>query len=102
VREVRDSWQVSPLTRTKKLSVLKAFFEFCVEERWITANPARIKAKRNVANRKGDEDSRAGQKNPFTNAEVEGRRRLQGGAEKPFHQRRGGADDRGLPHPRPH
>jgi integrase len=74
IRQVRASWDVAHSTRTTKLGVLKTFFEFCVEEKWIDSNPARLKAKRNRANRVGnleDEDSTTGQKNPFTAEEIE-------------------------------
>jgi len=70
-RDFRDSWggqidgvlvPVKRTTSTKKLSALKAFFEFCVENEWLDRNPAR-----NVkpAGEKEDE-----QRLPFTDEEV--------------------------------
>jgi len=40
VREMRASWEVSPQSAAKDMSTIKAFFEFCVANEWITRNPA--------------------------------------------------------------
>lgn len=37
--EFRNSWTESPLSSLKKLERLRAFFKFCVLNRWITQNP---------------------------------------------------------------
>jgi hypothetical protein len=79
VREFRNSWEVSQLTSSKKMGNLKPFFEFFVEERALTFNPARIKIRRNRALRAGDESSTANQKRPFTDAEIT--RMIQGARE---------------------
>jgi integrase/recombinase XerD len=42
VREFRASWGVSPLTASKNMTVVKAFFEFAVNNEWVTRNPARL------------------------------------------------------------
>jgi integrase len=42
VREFRASWQVSPLTGSKNMTVVKSFFEFAVINEWISRNPARL------------------------------------------------------------
>jgi integrase/recombinase XerD len=45
LRYFRASWRLSPRTATKQLERLRAFFRFCVENDWITKNPAKaIKA----------------------------------------------------------
>ena len=47
VRRFRESWKLSPLTATKTLERIRTFFKFCVENDWITKNPATaIKAPR--------------------------------------------------------
>lgn len=40
VREFRHSWADKPLSATKKLERLRAFFRFCVDSEWIAKNPA--------------------------------------------------------------
>jgi integrase len=70
VRELRNGWQVSQLVRDKKLGVVKAFFEFHLEEGRLSRNPARIRTRQNRALRKGAEDSTSGQKNPFSDGEL--------------------------------
>ncbi|MBZ5729167.1 MAG: hypothetical protein LAP87_29850 [Acidobacteriia bacterium] len=42
VREFRASWSVSPQTAAKNMSMVKAFFEFCVSNEWMPKNPARL------------------------------------------------------------
>jgi len=42
VREFRQSWNVSPATGAKNMSVVKTFFEFALSNEWITRNPARL------------------------------------------------------------
>lgn len=42
VREFRLSWTVSPLTASKQLGYLKAFFEYALINEWIDRNPARL------------------------------------------------------------
>jgi integrase len=42
VREFRTGWGVSPLTASKNMTVVKSFFEFAVNNEWITRNPARL------------------------------------------------------------
>jgi integrase len=66
VRQFRDSWGVAPLTASKTLGNLKAFFQFCLQNEWILRNPAGIKTRRN---RSLSQDSC--QKIPFTNQELE-------------------------------
>jgi len=45
VRDFRDSWKLSPLTASKQLGHLRTFFAFCIQNGWITSNPAKsIKA----------------------------------------------------------
>lgn len=45
VRDYRNSWLLAPRTAGKQLERLRAFFRFCVENEWITKNPAKsIKA----------------------------------------------------------
>jgi integrase len=41
----RASWKLSPLTASKELGHLRTFFAFCIQNDWITKNPAKsIKA----------------------------------------------------------
>jgi integrase len=70
VRQFRGTWKVSPLTAQKQLGNLKAFFEFCLENEWITRNPARLGRRNNRATRGGDGDSMAKQRIPFSDAEL--------------------------------
>ena len=67
VREFRSSWSVSPQTATKNMSIVKAFFELCLSNEWITRNPAR-----HVRKQRGREaaDRRGEQKLPFSDEEL--------------------------------
>ena len=67
VREFRSSWTVSPQTAAKNMSTVKAFFEFCLSNEWVSRNPARL-----VKNPRGRDaaDRRNEQKLPFTDAEL--------------------------------
>jgi integrase len=67
VREFRSSWLVSPQTAAKNMSIVKAFFEFCLSNEWTLRNPARL-----VKNRRGRDaaDRRSEQKLPFSDEEL--------------------------------
>jgi integrase len=67
VREFRSSWLVSPQTTAKNMSIIKAFFEFCVSNEWLKRNPARL-----VKNQRsrGSADRRNEQKLPFSDEEL--------------------------------
>lgn len=67
VREFRSSWPVSPQTACRRMSMLRAFFEFCVSNEWIDRNFARL-----VKNPKSRDagDRRNEQKLPFTDDEI--------------------------------
>jgi site-specific recombinase XerD len=67
VREFRSSWLVSPQTAAKNMSIVKAFFEFCLSNEWTPRNPARL-----VKNRRGRDaaDRRSEQKLPFSDEEL--------------------------------
>jgi integrase len=67
IREFRSSWLVSPQTSAKNMSVVKAFFEFCASNEWLSRNPARL-----VKNQRsrGSADRRNEQKLPFSDEEV--------------------------------
>jgi integrase len=67
VREFRHSWRVSQLTSAKYMSIVKAFFEFCLSNEWITRNPARLV--RNARGRVGD-DPRTRERIPFSDEEL--------------------------------
>jgi integrase/recombinase XerD len=41
LRDLRESWDLSPISARKKLERLKTFFRFCQESGWISANPAK-------------------------------------------------------------
>ena len=42
LRAYRESWDVAPVTASKKLERLRTFFRFCMESGWIESNPARL------------------------------------------------------------
>ncbi len=67
VREFRSSWPVSPRTAARSMSMVKAFFEFCLTNEWTQRNPARM-----VKNPRSRDtaDLRNEQKLPFTDAEL--------------------------------
>ncbi|PYR95719.1 MAG: hypothetical protein DMG16_29780 [Acidobacteria bacterium] len=65
VREFRSSWKVSPGTAVRNMAMLKPFFEWCLNNEWVSRNPARL-----VKNPKGREVRRAEQKLPFTDEEL--------------------------------
>jgi len=58
---------VSPQTAAKNMSIVKAFFEFCLSNEWTLRNPARL-----VKNRRGRDaaDRRSEQKLPFSDEEL--------------------------------
>lgn len=67
VREFRSSWAISPQTAARNMSMVKPFFEYCVANKWLTSNPARM-----VKNPRGRDaaEKRAEQKLPFTDEEL--------------------------------
>jgi integrase len=67
IREMRSSWEVAPQTAAKNMSIIKAFFEFCVANEWLTRNPARHLKKQRT--RQGA-DRRNEQKLPFSDEEL--------------------------------
>jgi integrase len=67
VREFRHSWDVSPITAAKNMSIVKTFFEFALCNEWITRNPARLVKNRRV--RAGD-DPRTKERSPFSDDEL--------------------------------
>jgi integrase len=67
VREFRQSWEVSPITSAKNMSLVKAFFEFALSNEWITRNPARLV--KTPKGRAGDAP-RMKERSPFTDDEL--------------------------------
>jgi integrase len=67
IREFRSSWQVSPRTAPRRMSMMRSFFEYCLSNEWIERNAARL-----VRNPRGREvgDQRNDQKLPFTDDEL--------------------------------
>ena len=65
VRAFRKRWKVIARTARKNLSNLKAFFEFCVENKWIPFNPARFKS-RHTRNESDDSE-----RIPFSDEDLE-------------------------------
>jgi len=65
IREFRTSWAVCPATAVRHMAMLKPFFEWCLNNEWITRNPARL-----VKNPKGRDVKREEQKLPFTDEEL--------------------------------
>jgi len=66
IRAFRSTWPVSPPTAVRRMAELKAFFEYCLSNNWITGNPAR--AVKNPRTR--DAKDRQQQKLPFTDEEI--------------------------------
>jgi integrase len=66
VRAFRSTWPVAPPTAVRRMAELKAFFEYCLSNKWITSNPAR--AVKNPRTR--DAADREPQKLPFSDAEI--------------------------------
>ncbi|MGB6946126.1 MAG: tyrosine-type recombinase/integrase [Bryobacteraceae bacterium] len=67
VREMRSSWKVAPQTAAKDMSTVKAFFEFCLANEWITRNPARLVKNQRT---RDSADRRNEQKLPFSDEEL--------------------------------
>src|SRR5262249_51908777 len=67
VREFRQSWDVSPVTSGKNMSIVQAFFEFTLSNEWITRNPARLV--KNPRVRTGDEPWTE-ERSPFSDDEL--------------------------------
>ena len=67
LREFRSTWTVSPKTASTEMSIIRAFFEFCLCNEWLDRNPGRL-----VKNSKGrsNADPRNEQKLPFTDDEL--------------------------------
>lgn len=90
VREMRAAWTVSAQTAAKDMSIVKAFFEFCLANEWLRRNPARL-----VKNPRGRDaaDRRNEQKLPFSDAEL---RTMYDACETKYahHQRADGEDAR--------
>lgn len=68
IREFRASWNVGRTTTAKDMSTIRAFFDFCVLNGWLSRNPAKL-----VKNQKGRGavDKRNEQKLPFSDQELE-------------------------------
>jgi integrase len=67
VLQCRDTWKVSQKSANSDMSVVKAFFEFCIDNNWLTVNPAaRVKnhKSRDSAGARGE------QKLPFSDQEL--------------------------------
>ncbi|SPF51041.1 hypothetical protein SBA4_4590004 [Candidatus Sulfopaludibacter sp. SbA4] len=67
VREMRAGWSVSAQTSAKNMSTIKAFFEFCLANEWITRNPARLLTRQRT---REAADTRNEQKLPFSDEEL--------------------------------
>jgi site-specific recombinase XerD len=66
IREFRQSWTISPLTASKHLGIVKAFFEYTLVNEWIERNPARL-----VKLPRGHSaDSRNKERLPFSDEEL--------------------------------
>ena len=65
VREFRASWEVSPVTAAKNMTIVRSFFEFVVINEWIARNPARL-----VKEVRGKGDGRTKERTPFTDEEL--------------------------------
>jgi hypothetical protein len=67
VREFRHSWNVSPVTAAKNMSIVKTFFEFALCNEWVNRNPARLVKNHRV--RAGD-NPRTRERSPFSDDEL--------------------------------
>jgi integrase len=67
VREFRAAWAISPNTASRRLSMLKSFFEYCVSNEWLARNPARLVK---IPRGRDASEKRAEQKLPFTDDEL--------------------------------
>jgi integrase len=65
IREYRKSWNGEASTATKKMSILKTFFEYCLTNEWINRNPARLVRQKH--NRNEDEER---ERIPFSDEEL--------------------------------
>jgi integrase len=76
VRQFRSTWKVSPPTAVRRMAMLKPFFDYCMSNKWVSANPARA-----VKNPKGRvmSDRSNEQKLPFSDEEV---KRMYAGCER--------------------
>ncbi len=66
IRAFRSTWAVSAPTAVRRMAELKAFFEYCLSNKWIPGNPAR--AVKNPRTR--DAKDREPQKLPFSDDEI--------------------------------
>jgi|SRR5579859_5432084 len=41
LRKITQSWKLAPITKQKRLEMLRYFFNFCVDSGWIDRNPAK-------------------------------------------------------------
>jgi site-specific recombinase XerD len=41
LRRYRETWELAPISAGKKLERLRTFFRFCIDSRWMHANPAK-------------------------------------------------------------
>jgi integrase/recombinase XerD len=64
IRDLRSSWSVSQSTSLKYMEIVKAFFRFCHDNKWIEENPA--KAIRPVKSKADRPNERV----PFSDAEL--------------------------------
>jgi len=65
VREFRTGWAISHQTASRRLSMLKLFFEYCVSNEWLARNPARL-----VKSPRGRDAGENRQKLPFSDEEL--------------------------------
>lgn len=72
-RELQQVWKMSPLTASKNMSIVKAFFEFALTNEWIERDPARMM--KNPRLRAGG-DHRTRERLPFTDEELKRIERL--------------------------
>src|SRR6185437_8978413 len=42
LRQIREAWEVAPVTMQKRLEMLRSFFRFCVDSGWMDRNPAKV------------------------------------------------------------
>lgn len=67
VRAFRDTWKVSVPTANRDMSVVRAFFDFCLSNEWLDRNPSKqVKNPRGKASADGSGE----QKLPFTDDEL--------------------------------
>jgi integrase len=69
VRDYRDSWKNSPLTRSRKLGWVRTFFNYAMGREWVNTNPAAVVRISGIGGK--SQGSVRVQRSPFTGRDIE-------------------------------